>query len=130
MTELGNFIRWHQQIQILFNWKRVFLLTSQFRTSPYSESEIQWQAPGKGKSRRKGSVGRVMCAKCIYEINPDQCMAATASQPAPILILKLIDIQICIDPLFGTWNIRTLYRAGLLMTVSKELSQHRVSESA
>jgi hypothetical protein len=28
------------------------------------------------------------------------------------------------DTIFGTWNIRSLYRAGSLMIVSKELSKH------
>jgi exonuclease III len=27
---------------------------------------------------------------------------------------------------FGTWNIRSLYRAGSLMTVSKELSKYKL----
>jgi hypothetical protein len=29
------------------------------------------------------------------------------------------------DMRFGTWNIRSLYRAGSLMTVSRELSRYR-----
>jgi hypothetical protein len=27
---------------------------------------------------------------------------------------------------FGTWNVRNLYRAGFLMTVSRELSRYRL----
>jgi exonuclease III len=30
------------------------------------------------------------------------------------------------DMRFGTWNIRSLYRAGSLMTVSRELSRYRL----
>jgi hypothetical protein len=30
------------------------------------------------------------------------------------------------DMRFGTWNIRSLYRAGSLMTVSRELSRHKL----
>jgi hypothetical protein len=30
------------------------------------------------------------------------------------------------DMRFGTWNIRNLYRAGSLMTVSKELSKYKL----
>jgi exonuclease III len=30
------------------------------------------------------------------------------------------------DMIFGTWNIRSLYRAGSLMTVSRELSRYRL----
>jgi hypothetical protein len=31
-----------------------------------------------------------------------------------------------IDMRFGTWNIRSLYRAGSLVSVSKELSKHKL----
>jgi exonuclease III len=30
------------------------------------------------------------------------------------------------DMRFGTWNVRSLYRAGSLMTVSRELSRYRL----
>jgi hypothetical protein len=30
------------------------------------------------------------------------------------------------DMRFGTWNIRSLYRAGSLMTVSKEISKYKL----
>jgi exonuclease III len=30
------------------------------------------------------------------------------------------------DMKFGTWNVRSLYRAGSLMTVSRELSRYRL----
>jgi hypothetical protein len=30
------------------------------------------------------------------------------------------------DIIFGTWNIRSLYRVGSLMTVSRELSRYRL----
>jgi hypothetical protein len=30
------------------------------------------------------------------------------------------------DTRFGTWNIRSLYRVGSLMTVSRELSRYRL----
>jgi exonuclease III len=30
------------------------------------------------------------------------------------------------DMRFGTWNVRSLYRVGSLMTVSKELSRYRL----
>jgi hypothetical protein len=30
------------------------------------------------------------------------------------------------DKRFGTWNVRSLYRAGSLMTVSRELSRYRL----
>jgi exonuclease III len=30
------------------------------------------------------------------------------------------------DMRFGTWNVRSLYRAGSLMTVSKELSKYKL----
>jgi exonuclease III len=31
------------------------------------------------------------------------------------------------DMRFGTWNIRSLYRAGSLVTVSKELSKYKLN---
>jgi hypothetical protein len=31
------------------------------------------------------------------------------------------------DMRFGTWNVRNLYRAGSLMTVSRELSRYRLN---
>jgi hypothetical protein len=30
------------------------------------------------------------------------------------------------DVRFGTWNVRSLYRAGWLMTVSKEISEYKL----
>jgi hypothetical protein len=30
------------------------------------------------------------------------------------------------DMLFGTWNVRSLYRAGWLMTVGDEISKHKL----
>jgi hypothetical protein len=30
------------------------------------------------------------------------------------------------DMRFGTWNVRSLYRAGCLMTVAKELSKYKL----
>jgi exonuclease III len=31
------------------------------------------------------------------------------------------------DMRFGTWNVRSLYRAGSLMTVAKELSKYKLN---
>jgi exonuclease III len=31
-----------------------------------------------------------------------------------------------IDMRFGTWNVRSLYRAGSLMTVAKEISKYKL----
>jgi hypothetical protein len=31
------------------------------------------------------------------------------------------------DERFGTWNVRNLYRAGLLMKVAKEISEYKLA---
>jgi hypothetical protein len=62
------------------------------KTFPSSEYGVQWEALGRDRSRRKGSVGEPMCTKYISETNPDLYTAASTSQPTQKvkLILKYI----------------------------------------